>query len=86
MAGRTVALSLFFALFPNASREDVALLLLQPFTIACNAQLQPRFGVEPPSRPSGVGLAVRGIPTTPARRVPLGARPLGGVIPARTTP
>ena len=86
MAGPTVLLSLFFALFPNVSREDVALALRQPSTIACNVLLQPKFGVEPPSRCFGVGLAVSGNPTTLAKRVRLGTRLPREVIPARTMP
>ena len=71
MAGRTAVLSLFFARFPNVSREDVALLLRQLYTIVCKAPLPPKSGADPPSRYFGVGLAVSGTLATLARRVHL---------------
>ena len=74
MAGHTVVLSLFFALFPNVSREDVALPLRQPYTIARKAPSQPKYGEELPCKYSGVGLVVSGMLTTLARRVPQGTR------------
>ena len=74
MVDRTVVLSLFFALSPNASREDVALPLRQLYTIVCKAPLPPKFGADPPSKFFGAGLAVSGILTTLAKRVPLGTR------------
>ena len=72
MVGRTQALSLFFALSLNVSREDVALPLLQPFATACKAPLQSKSGDEQPSKYSGAGLAARWKLTTLARRVPPG--------------
>ena len=84
MVGRKLVLSLFFALSPNVSREDVALLLRQPSTTVCKAPLQQKSGADPPNKCFGAGLAVRGILTTLARRVPLGTRRPGGVFPVRT--